>query len=68
MQRSKYSQTLDFNNGVPVRSPGVTTVVVVVAAAAAAAVDSGSSDESTEDAEGNASLLSLSNKSERESR
>ncbi|CAF4898747.1 unnamed protein product, partial [Rotaria magnacalcarata] len=50
MQRSKYSQTLDFNNGVPVRSPGVTTVVVVVAAAAAA-VDSGSSDESTEDAE-----------------
>ncbi|CAF5222167.1 unnamed protein product, partial [Rotaria magnacalcarata] len=49
MQRSKYSQTLDFNNGVPVRSPGVTTVVVVVAAAAA--VDSGSSDESTEDAE-----------------
>ncbi|CAF4934424.1 unnamed protein product, partial [Rotaria magnacalcarata] len=52
MQRSKYSQTLDFNNGVPVRSPGVTTVVVVVAAAAAAAaVDSGSSDESTEDAE-----------------
>ncbi|CAF5062591.1 unnamed protein product, partial [Rotaria magnacalcarata] len=51
MQRSKYSQTLDFNNGVPVRSPGVTTVVVVVVAAAAAAVDSGSSDESTEDAE-----------------
>ncbi|CAF4636496.1 unnamed protein product, partial [Rotaria socialis] len=50
-----------FNNGVPVRSRGVTTVVVVVAAAAAA--DSDSSDESTDDVEGNASLLSLSDKS-----
>ncbi|CAM4947567.1 unnamed protein product [Rotaria socialis] len=53
--------SVDFNNGVPVRSRGVTTVVVVVAAAAAA--DSDSSDESTDDVEGNASLLSLSDKS-----
>ncbi|CAM4933498.1 unnamed protein product [Rotaria socialis] len=42
--------SVDFNNGVPVRSRGVTTVVVVVAAAAAAA-DSDSSDESTDDVE-----------------